>query len=177
MSEAQMTDSPLPVDAGSSPEAVMECEKGCPIHATRGPLWALAGWLAAALATVFVAVIPYDPGESMCGVWGCFPPLTALVSLHLLWCVGLSASVWAMRRWFPMLLRPVGLFLLFAAIVATTVIIADDLSSWLSKTPDQFRQFWPKRVGYRLLTLTDVPLVQSMLVGVYCVIRGRGSRT
>src|SRR5579883_3051244 len=101
---------------------------------------ALAGWLAAALATVFVAVIPYDPGESMCGVWGCFPPLTALVSLHLLWCVGLSASVWAMRRWFPMLLRPVGLFLLFAAIVATTVIIADDLSSWLSKTPDQFHR-------------------------------------
>ena len=173
MSETQTTDASEVVNA---PLEGTECPHGCPVHAARGPLWAIVGWLTAALAAVLVATIPYDPGESLCGPWGCFPPLLALVSMHLLWFVALSAGVWAVARWLPGLLRPFGFVLLLAAVVATGVLVSNDLVQWLSRMPDDIRPFWPKRVGYRLLTLSDVPLVQSMLIGAMCVVRGRRVR-
>jgi len=139
-------------------------------------LWAVAGWLTAALAAVLVATIPYDPGESLCGPWGCFPPVLALVSMHLLWFVALGAGTWAVARWLPGLLRPLGFVLLLTGVVATGVYVTNDLVQWLSRMSDDLRPFWPKRVGYRLLTLSDVPLVQSTLVGTLCVVRGRGAR-
>jgi hypothetical protein len=130
------------------------------------------GWLAAALVAVLIATVPYDPGESLCGLWGCFPPLPALVSMHALWFVALSASVWTVRRWAPVLLRPLGLALCLAAVAATAVFVSTDLTQWLSRTPAEFHQFWPKRIGYRVFTLTDVPLVQALLVGAICTVRG-----
>ncbi|QJW98889.1 hypothetical protein [Frigoriglobus tundricola] len=173
MSETQTPDAPETVGA---PVEATECPRECRRHAARGPLWAAVGWLSAAFAAVLVAIIPYDPGESLCGPWGCFPPLLALVSMHLLWFVALGAGTWAVARWLPGLLRPLGFVLLLAGVVATGVLVTNDLAHWLSKMPDDIRQLWPKRIGYRLLTLSDVPLVQSILVGALCVVRGRGAR-
>jgi hypothetical protein len=152
-----------------------ECPDQCTIHKTRGPLYALAGWLAAALASVMVATIPYDPGEMFCGVWGCLPPLPAVAAMHLLWCVALGATVWAVNRWFPSGLRALGFVLLIASIGATAALVSNDLSTWMAKTSVEARQFWPKRIAYRIVTLTDVPLVQSFVVGAACAIFGRSS--
>jgi hypothetical protein len=135
------------------------------------------GWLAAALVAVLIATVPYDPGESLCGSWGCFPPLPALVSMHALWFIALGASAWAVWRWVPALLRPLGLVLVLAAVAATAVLVSTDLTQWLSRMPDESRRFWPKRIGYRVFTLTDVPLVQALLVGAACAVRGGRSRS
>jgi hypothetical protein len=142
-------------------------------RASRGALLAVAGWVAAAFAAVFVAGIPFDPGEAVCGVWGCFPPLPAVAALHLFWCVALSASVWAIARWRPWVLRPIGFVLLLASVAGTATFVGNDLLQWLSAMPVEYRHFWPKRVAYRVLTLTDVPLLQSALAGVFCIVRGR----
>jgi hypothetical protein len=136
-------------------------------------LLAVVGWLLAAFAAVAVAFVPYDPGESLCGVWGCFPPLLALVSMHLLWCVALGAGVWAVGRWLPGLLRPVGVILVLATAVATGEYVARDVVHWLNGMPEGLRHDWPKRIAYRVLTLTDVPLVECLLVGAVCAVRGR----
>ena len=144
----------------------------CRRHAARGPLLAAAGWLAAAVAALAVAAIPYDIGESMCGVWGCFPPVPALVAMHLFWCVVLAAGVHAVRGWRPGLLRPLGLVLILAAVAATALVVGTDLTRWL-ELPDRYRHHWPRRVGYILATKTDVPLVQSLAAGVACLILSR----
>src|SRR5262245_53022231 len=86
----------------------------CRRHAARGPLLTAMGWLLAALVALSVAAIPCDVGESMCGVWGCLPPIQALAAMHLFWCVTFGAGIHAIRRWRPGLLRPVGVVLLLA---------------------------------------------------------------
>src|SRR5262249_47056408 len=116
---------------------------------------------------------PYDAGESLCGVWGCFPPLPALAAMHLFWCAVLGACVWAVRGWRPGLLRPVGVVLLLAAAATTAVVVGRDLDRWFHWAPDEYHPFWPRRVAYTLTTLTDVPLVQSLVAGAVCVALGR----
>jgi hypothetical protein len=46
----------------------------------------------------------------------------------------------------------------------------------MAKVPGEYHEFWPKRIGYRLLTLSEVPLVQAALVGAFCIVRGRSRR-
>ena len=67
--------------------------------------WLLA-WLLSIVASVSIGLIPGNLiGESLCGVWGCFPPVQALASLHLLWLVALMPPVWRWRGddpvWWP----------------------------------------------------------------------------
>jgi hypothetical protein len=91
----------------------------------------------------------------------------------LLWFVVLGASVWVVRRWFPVLLRPLGWVLLLGSVGAAGVLLWDDLATWMSRVHGEYRELWPKRVGYRLLTLVEVPLVQGLLLGVVCVVSRR----
>ncbi len=180
VSEIHLTEPPAAADEGldfcpiagpgSDPNS---CPLDCPLHKTRGALWGIAGWLGAALAAVFVATVPYDPGEKLCGVWGCFPPLAAVASMHLIWCVILGATVWAVHRWAPALLRPLGFVLVLAALGAAAALVGTDLTDWLSKVSADARRFWPRRLGYRVVTLTDVPVVQALVVGAACAIFGR----
>lgn len=156
------------------------CGVGCRRHAARGPLLAAAGWLAAAVAALSVAAVPLDPGESLCGVWGCLPPLPALAAMHLCWCVAFGAVVHAATGLRSGLLRPLGVSLVFAAAVAGALVVGRDLSRWL-EFADPHRHFWPRRVAYTLAVNTDLPLAQALAAGVACLVlavrRGRaGSR-
>jgi hypothetical protein len=148
------------------------CPTVCPRHAALRPILIGVAWLAAAVASLSVAAIPYDFGESLCGVWGCFPPITALAAMHLFWCVVFGAIVWAVRRWRPSSLRVCGMILLLIATVATAVFVGRDLYEWLEWMPAVERHYWPRRVAYLLLTLTDIPLVQSLIAGVVCIVLG-----
>ncbi len=151
------------------------CES-CPRHRAGQALIGVVGWLIAAFAAVSVSIIPYDFEESICGVWGCFPPIQALVSIHLLWFVVLAAGFWGLRRACPRLVRPVGFIVAAFASVAISLMIADDLPHWLEYLPAGDRHVWPKRVGYLLATHTDVPMVQSWIAGISAVIVGRRVR-
>jgi hypothetical protein len=51
-----------------------------------GPLLGIVDWLAAVVSRQ-VAAIPFDAGESLCGMWGCFPRIPDLAAMHLFWCV------------------------------------------------------------------------------------------
>ena len=151
------------------------CSRSCPRHAALAPVLMGVGWLAAAVAALSVAAIPYDFGESLCGVWGCFPPIPALAAVHLLWVVLLAAGVWAVLRWRRGLLRPVGWVLITASVATAATVLGGDVGAWVERVPAEYKVFWPKRVGYRLATLTDVPIVQALLAGVACVFLGRRS--
>ena len=151
---------------------VVECPASCPRHAALRPVLIGIAWLVAAVASLSVAAIPYDFGESLCGVWGCFPPITALAAMHLFWCVVFGAIIWAVREWRPASLRPAGVILLLVATAATAVVVGRDLFQWLEWMPAVERHYWPRRVAYILLTLTDIPLVQSLIAGIAGIVFG-----
>lgn len=145
----------------------------CRRHAVRGPLLAVAGWLTAAVAALAVVAVPWDIGESLCGVWGCFPPAPALAAMHLFWCAVFGAGVHAVYGGRPVLLRPAGAVLLLAGAAAAVAVVGTDLNRWLANMPDEYCRFWPRRVGYTLVTATDIPLAQSLAAGVACLLLAR----
>ena len=152
--------------------AVLPCAKSCPRHASLKPILYGVGWLAAAVGALSVAAIPYEFGEARCGIWGCYPPLTALAAMHLFWAVIFAAAIWAVRGWRPALLRPAGVVLLLAALAGISAIHGKDLYDWLEWVPPEARHYWPRRVAYLLATLTDVPLLQCLMAGVAAIALG-----
>ena len=133
----------------------------------------MTGWFAAAIASLFVVEIPYETEPSVCGVWGCYPPLQALAALHLFWCVVIGAVVWGIREWKPLFLRPLGMCLLIGAAATTIAIVGIDLILWYRGVSDVFQHLWPKRVVYIIATSSDVPLLQSLVAGIVCIVLGR----
>jgi hypothetical protein len=142
----------------------------CPHDATRGVLYAVIGWLTAAILALSVSVIPFDFGESLCGVWGCLPPLPALVAMHLFWCVVFSAGVWTVCRWWPFQSRRIGIAILIIAFGLCFVVIGRDIINWLSLASPEDAHFWPRRMAYTIATQSDLPLLQSILAGAMCLI-------
>lgn len=138
--------------------------------------WVLAGvgaWLAAAGGVIRLADIPGEYGDSLCGVWGCYPPLQALAAMHLLWVLALVPVVWVLALWQPRWLRSSGWGTIALAVVAATAVAGWDLSGWLAAASPEYRGDWPKRAAYTLATLSDVPFAQMFLAGLACVVLGR----
>ncbi len=142
----------------------------CRRHALKAPLVAAIVWLALAFVALSVGAVPYDVGESICGVWGCFPPLPALAAMHLLWCVVLGACVHAAHRWRPRILFPLGILLASAGGITAAVLLGTDLHRWLNQVHESNHSDWLRRVGYTLATATDVPIVQSLLASLACLV-------
>ncbi len=113
-----------------------------------------------------MAALPDPVGESLCGIWGCFPPFPALVAMHLFWGALAGGAVWLATGLLPgrALLR-VGLTVAVVSLAGVAVAVATDLPHWLDTVPDSDHRLWPLRAVYRLATLSDVPLVQGLGAG------------
>lgn len=149
------------------------CPAGCRWHAWRGPLWAAAGWLAAAAGAVSVAALPLDVGESLCGMWGCFPPLPPLLAAHLLWAVGAGAGVWVVRRLWPEAGRPAGFALFLTAVGVAAVVVGRDMTEWFEWVPAEDRHLWPLRLAHAVASRTNLPLAQGLVGGAILTTLGR----
>lgn len=134
----------------------------------------LVVWVCAAGGALQIADIPGEFGGSLCGVWGCYPPLQALAAMHLFWCVVMAPVVWALVWSCPLHLRRIGVGLAAGAAVVAFVMVGWDLAGWLRWTSEEYRPFWHKRAAYTLLTASDVPLLQTFLAGLACAGLGRG---
>jgi hypothetical protein len=56
-------------------------------------------------------------------------------------------------------------------------LLGNDLHHWTQGLPERYLNLWPRRVVYTLSTLTDVPLVQSLVAGMVCIGLGRQRAT
>ncbi|VTT99569.1 unnamed protein product [Gemmataceae bacterium] len=142
---------------------------------TRRMIWILA-WFGAVVASVGIGLIPGDyTGESFCGVWGCFPPVQALASLHLLWLFVLVPPAVALARRRPgTVARRVGAAVLVFGLLAVACVVTTGLTQWgQSPTDPRYAAHAVRRVGYSLATRTDVPAIQLGLTGLFVVFAAR----
>ena len=143
--------------------------------ATRRLKWELA-WIGAIAGSVGIGLLPGDyVGESLCGVWGCFPPAQALASLHLLWLFALAppAVALALRRPGVVAGRG-GAGLVLFGVLSVACVVGGGLTSWgYSPSEPEFRRHAARRAGYSLATRTDVPAIQLCVTGIAVLIAAR----
>jgi hypothetical protein len=134
-----------------------------------GTIWGLAAYGALSLGS-----LPGEFGHSLCGPWGCLPPLQALASMHLLWALVLLPFVaWGLMKGKPHQLHLAGELLFFGALLGIIVVAGRDLLTWLPTVPSHVQTYWPRRALYTIVTLSDVPLVQGLIAGAICWQAGR----
>lgn len=135
----------------------------------------VVAWLCVASGALGVADIPGEYGGSMCGVWGCYPPLQALIAMHLFWFVAMVPVVLALAWYSPRHLRRIGVVMAAGAGLTAVGVVGWDVVSWV-RWSDELRPHWPKRALYTLLTTSDVPLIQTFLAGIASIALGRNAR-
>ncbi|MBI3408397.1 MAG: hypothetical protein HY040_08575 [Planctomycetes bacterium] len=141
-------------------------------------------WFVAAGALLWFGELPGDVGHSiygysLCGHWGCLPPLQALVAMHGLWILVLLPFVaWAARTWRPIAIRIAGYSLLGLGILAIAGQCVHELLTWYMDVPADLRRYIWQRMAYALACNTDLPAVQMLVAGVVLlfVARKRGNQ-
>jgi uncharacterized protein YjeT (DUF2065 family) len=102
------------------------------------------------------------------------PPLQALAAMHGFWFVLLlPPAVWTARRLPPALLRLIGGALAAIGTLALVGLALREAVTWLPSMPDERTRYLPHRIVYVVATLTDVPLMQLVTVGIVCWVVGR----
>lgn len=142
---------------------------------TRHLLWGLA-WVGCIAGSVGIGLIPGDHiGESLCGVWGCFPPVQALGSLHLVWLSVLMPPAVALARRRPGLVaRRAGAALVVIGFLSVACVVGGGLTNWWYSPADpEFLRYAVRRAGYSLATRTDVPAIQLLVTGIAVVASAR----
>ena len=138
---------------------------------------ALVAWGFALTATLSVANSRSDWGHSVCGPWGCGPPLQALVACHAAWIVVLVPPTLLMRRRLsPGVRWKTGWIVVAIGMVGIIGLGLSESLSWLSHADEWQRRYLPQRIGFKLVTLVDVPLMQLVVVAVALLVRGQHRR-
>jgi hypothetical protein len=136
-------------------------------------LAALILWAAVAWADLALAEVPGDAGESLCGVWGCWPPFQALAALHGMWIVALAPPlIWLCRRLSPHAVIGLGRFFLALALLGFGAVALHEAATWLPSVLETDRRYFGWRIVYALGTHTELPVVQAALAGICCVAMG-----
>ena len=134
----------------------------------------LVVWAAAAYGVLMLHQLPGDLTHDLCGPWGCFPPVQALLAMHALWVLLLAPPVvWAAWRLPARRLRFAGKLLLALSLAVLLGVVGHEYTQWYQHTPEEFRKYFPHRVGYAVATLSDVPAVQGVIAGAALLVIGR----
>lgn len=137
-----------------------------------------SAWTAAALGILQLRNISFE--HALCLPGRCGPPLGALLSIQLFWLLGAVTIAAVMLILLPKrLLRRIGLVLALAAVIGMAIVIGVDYTRWprseqpfatpaLATWGYQFRRFI-----FPIVTMTDVPWLQTALAGITMLFVGR----
>lgn len=118
-------------------------------------------WGLVLTGSLSVADWPGDWGHSVCGAWGCGPPIQALLACHLSWLVVLGPSALLLlnraSRRVVFLVGTTGLTL--GLLTAGAIAIHEHLN-WASQVSEWQQQFYWKRVGFVILTTVEIPVLE-----------------
>lgn len=130
-------------------------------------------WGPAMFAMLKIADIPGELHHSLCGVWGCLPPLQALVAVHLFWLMFLAPAAALANLWLsPKAARWLGILAIGGSFALTAVVVVSDLNVWMGRVPTDLHVYAGRRALFALATHKDLPLVQLAAAGSLCWLLG-----
>ena len=129
----------------------------------------VASWFGLMWASLQVG--KFNLGHSICGAWGCGPPLEALLSIHLFWIALAVPPLVMLSRWVAAPWKFLGTAILFVVMAALIGIGIWDVSS--HRATYQAGYYW-QRYLFSVATLVDVPVPAALLSGIALRIFGPG---
>ena len=118
----------------------------------------VASWGIALFATLQLQFLPSSVlgSCSVCGPWGCGPPLSVLLACHAFWMVLIAPpSLIAARRLRPQTACALGLALASAAILGLIVVGVWEDATWWPQASEWGRRYVVHRYLFAVVTLTD----------------------
>jgi len=130
----------------------------------RNLVWFTA-WGISLFGVLQIQILENRWGHSICGAWGCGPPLAALVAYHGFWfLLILPLAVLLSYQLHPANSRRVGLVVFAIATAAIAlVVVVDAINFWQYPTG---RNYLVQRCLFRLATYVEFPLIQLALAGL-----------
>jgi hypothetical protein len=129
---------------------------------------AAAAWAGGLLGALSVQYLPdrFFGEHSVCGPWGCGAPPPALLACHGFWLVLFApATIYATRRLRPRTVWRLGAGLVgLAGVALMSVGVWQGLTWWAAVDPSLHR-YVVQRYLFVLVTLTDVPVLETLLAG------------
>ncbi len=133
-------------------------------------------WGLTLAVTLSIANWPGDWEHSVCGAWGCAPPLQALVACHVAWLVVLIPPAFIARRFVTTkTLKRTSASTLFFAVTGSLVIAANQYVTWLAYASEWQRQFYWQRVGFVILTTVELPILELAGLSTLILLWSSGS--
>lgn len=152
----------------------------------------LSGWRISTVASVWglslfgvlqIQYLTLDANHSVCGPWGCGPPLPPLLAYHGFWLVLLSLPTLLLCRSLEIWqLRKTGWLLLAIGLSGFVIVgvweIIPSFPHWLLRVGDLEPRYYIHRYLLSLATLVDIPIAQITLAGFCCLLvtRTRGQQ-
>jgi len=128
-----------------------------------------AAWGAALFGVLQLYRLPDTTGHSVCGPWGCGPPVQALLACHGFWLVLFSLPTGLLcRRLDAPVLRKAGLILLACGILGLAGIAVWEGTHWWPRASEFHRHYIVQRYLFVVVTLVDVPVVEITIAGLTC---------
>jgi hypothetical protein len=123
----------------------------------------LAIWGGTLAATLAIANQPGDWGHSVCGIWGCGPPLQALVGCHASWLVVLVPVGLLLRsKTSPATFRIVTISSLFIALAGVVSVSVYETCTWFTTVGDTVKAYLGHRIVFVLLTTIELPILELL---------------
>ena len=126
-----------------------------------------AAWGTGCLGMLQLQNLPYDFGHGICGVWGCGPPIQALLACHGFWAVNLATLLWIGQQCLPTIWRRrMANFALVAAIGGLVAVAVYQMLFWFPHVTADVRRYIVQRCLFSVAILVDAPLVQLAAFGL-----------
>ena len=124
-------------------------------------------WGLVLTGTLSISQWPGDWGHSVCGAWGCGPPLQALVACHSAWLVLLLPMVIISQKWIPAKSTQIAaVIVLSLTLVGLLGVAVHEYLTWYERASAWQRPFYWRRVGFVILTTVEVPLMQALVLSL-----------
>jgi hypothetical protein len=126
-------------------------------------------WAAGLFSVLSLQYLPdrFFGEHSVCGPWGCGAPLPALLACHGFWLVLFApATVYAARHLRPQNVWRLGAGLVALAFVGLAAVAVWQAGAWWTNVDKSLHRYALQRYLFVLATLTDVPVLETLVAGV-----------
>lgn len=130
-------------------------------------------WIAALFGSVQIYRLDLNLGHSICGAWGCGPPVEALIGYHSFWLVLIVPIATLTGLVLPVRFqRYLGWALLVGGLLAAaTYVVRDGL--WYHEKSGSWEHV-TQRAWFALVTGVDHPMFQVAIAGLCVLVWPRG---